>query len=191
VWCAGVLVMCVARRFETRRMKGAMRLAKQHGLNGGISEVCSTGGGAHKVRIAGSLGDTAPMSRRYRRPCHAHDATRRPLPLSVTQRPRRAQRQQTTAHHQSAARYATLHSLPGMPTSRGCTLWQRRQSSSPLCHGWPCRAPDAPRQSLPLSVTQRPQRAQRQQTTAHHQSAARYAALHSLPGMRTSDGLTR
>ena len=37
-------------RFETRRMEGALRLARQHGLHAGMHRICSTGGGAYKVR---------------------------------------------------------------------------------------------------------------------------------------------
>lgn len=37
-------------RFETRRMEGALRLAAKHGLGAGMHKICTTGGGAHKVR---------------------------------------------------------------------------------------------------------------------------------------------
>jgi type II pantothenate kinase len=37
-------------RFETRRMEGAMALAKKQGLNAGMHTICATGGGAHKFR---------------------------------------------------------------------------------------------------------------------------------------------
>ena len=37
-------------RFETRRMEGALGLARQHGLHAGMHRICSTGGGAYKVR---------------------------------------------------------------------------------------------------------------------------------------------
>lgn len=37
-------------RFETRRIAGALGLARAHGLNAGMRTVCATGGGAHRYR---------------------------------------------------------------------------------------------------------------------------------------------
>ena len=37
-------------RFETRRIAGALGLARAHGLNAGMRTVCATGGGAHRFR---------------------------------------------------------------------------------------------------------------------------------------------
>ena len=36
-------------RFETRRMEGALNLARKHGLTAGMHTICATGGGAQKV----------------------------------------------------------------------------------------------------------------------------------------------
>ena len=43
-------------RFETRRMQGALRLAAKHGLGAGMHRICTTGGGAHKVRARVCVG---------------------------------------------------------------------------------------------------------------------------------------
>lgn len=39
----------ITRRFETRRMRGALRLASEKGLNRHMHTICATGGGAVKV----------------------------------------------------------------------------------------------------------------------------------------------
>ena len=47
-------------RFETRRMLGALKLAKRHGLNNNMHSMCATGGGAIRVSVApGSIGLSA------------------------------------------------------------------------------------------------------------------------------------
>jgi hypothetical protein len=51
-------------RFETRRMEGALRLARHHGLNAGMHSICATGGGAHKVRSAASEFERRESDRR-------------------------------------------------------------------------------------------------------------------------------
>jgi len=38
-------------RFETRRMEGALKLARNHGLTAGMHTICATGGGAQKVCV--------------------------------------------------------------------------------------------------------------------------------------------
>lgn len=44
-------------RFETRRMEGALKLARKHGLSKGMHTICATGGGAQKVGgVTGCLG---------------------------------------------------------------------------------------------------------------------------------------
>jgi hypothetical protein len=64
-------------RFETRRMEGALRLAAKHGLGAGMHKICTTGGGAHKVR-------PAPAAKATRSAPLLRDALLRPTPSPPT-----------------------------------------------------------------------------------------------------------
>ena len=68
-------------RFETRRMPGALDMAATHGLAAGITNVCTTGGGAHRVRGGYGEGVGAHPS------THAAIIHSRPPPLLRSLRP--------------------------------------------------------------------------------------------------------